>query len=260
MKPKHLFVLLSALVLIFNACSSSPAAITQETPAPVTEGEGYNELQIDDVQVEVGVGSPIPVHVIVSGSLPDTCAQVEYSEIQQDASNFIIQLSTTRGNGEDCIHDSLPFRMSIPLNMIHQPAGDYSADVNGTRANFRFESGSSTAPPHTADIPAIKADIQVDSVNMEMGVGSPIPVKAIVSGNLPTACAQLGEVRLHRDGTAFFVRLVANLPQNRDCAEDSIPFRLEIPLNIVNLPEGPYDVNVNGATASFDPRTLPASP
>ena len=51
MKPKHLFVLLSALVLIFNACSSSPAAITQETPAPVTEGEGYNELQIDDVQV-----------------------------------------------------------------------------------------------------------------------------------------------------------------------------------------------------------------
>jgi hypothetical protein len=85
-------------------------------------------------------------------------------------------------------------------------------------------------------------------------------VKAIVSGNLPLVCAQLGELRLHRDGTTFFVRLVAYLPAQTDCAEDSIPFRLEIPLNIVNLPEGPYVVDVNGATASFDPRTTPVGP
>jgi hypothetical protein len=261
MKIKTLSFILFALMLILNACSPAPAAIpTEEVPAPVMNGEGYEALQIDDVQVEVGVGSPIPVHVNVSGSLPSTCAQVEYSEIKQDGSNFIIKLSTISGSGEDCINDSLPVRMSIPLNMVDLPAGDYSVDVNGTSANFRFENGDSTASLRTADMPIVKDDIQVDSVNIEVGVGSPIPVKAIVSGNLPLACAQLGEVRLHRDVTTFFVRLVAFLPAQTDCAEESIPFHIEVPLNIVNLPQGPYDVNVNGATASFDPRTAPASP
>lgn len=259
MKLKTLCILLFALVLISSACAPT-AFPAEEIPSPVAEESGYNEVQIDDVQVEVGVGSPIPVHVTVSGNLPDTCAQVEYSEIQQDGSNFIIQISTTQRNGKDCIHDSLPFRMSIPLNMVNQLAGDYLAEVNGIRASFSFESGSSAASLQTTDMSITKNDIQVDSVDVEVGVGSPIPVKAVVSGNLPTACAQLGEVRLHRDGTAFFVGLVAYVPVETDCIEDSIPFRLEIPLNIVNLPEGPYVVNVNGATASFDPHTIPASP
>lgn len=51
--------------------------------------------------------------------------------------------------------------------------------------------------------------VVVNHVAVEAGVGSPIPVHVIVSGNQPNACAQLGEVRLHEDGTIFFVRLVA---------------------------------------------------
>jgi Tol biopolymer transport system component len=72
----------------------------------------------------------------------------------------------------------------------------------------------------------------------------------------------VGEIRLHRDGTTFFVRLIADIAEREDCQSEgvSIPFRLEIPLNVVNLPEGPYDVNVNGVTASFDPLATPASP
>ena len=253
-------ILVFTLIFILNACSPASAAIpTEEVPAPGLNGQGYQELQIDDVQVEVVVGSPIPVHVHVSGSLPDTCAQVEYTEIRQDGTNFLIQLSAIPGSGEDCIKDTLPFRMSIPLNIIGLPAGGYSVEVNGRRADFTLENGSSTASLRTADMPVVKDDIQVDSVNVEMGVGSPIPVKAIVSGNLPLACAQLGEARVHREDASFFVQLVAYLPAQTDCSEDSIPFRLEIPLNIVNLPEGHYDINVNGATATFDPRTVPAS-
>ena len=101
--------------------------------------------------------------------------------------------------------------------------------------------------------------LQIDDVHVEVGAGSPIPVKAIVSGNLPLACAQLGEIRVHRQDTSFFVQWLAYLPAQTDCAEDSIPFRLEISLNIVNLPAGPYNVNINGATATFDSRTVPAS-
>jgi hypothetical protein len=194
----------------------------------------------------------------VSGRLPDTCSQIEYSEIRQDGTNFSITLSTVGSTGGDCVQDPLPFRMSIPLNGIELPAGDYSMTVNGSRTDFNVASGSSASPRRTGDMPIVKDDIQVDDVKVEIGVGSPIPVKAVISGNLPNTCAQLGEVRLHRDGKTFFVRLVAYIPDQTECSPDTIPFRLEMPLNIVNLPEGPYEVNVNGVTVSFDPQALPA--
>jgi hypothetical protein len=70
------------------------------------------------------------------------------------------------------------------------------------------------------------------------------------------ACAQLGEVRVHRDETTFFVRLVAYVPAQTDCNPDTLPMRVEVPLYIAFAPEGPFEVNVNGVTASFDHRAV----
>jgi hypothetical protein len=261
MKTGLIVVSMLLFILILNACSPfAIASSSGQQPTPVVETvpqAGYQPVTVNQVEVEVGVGSPIPVHVHVSGNLPDICSQVEHTEIRQDGTNFIITLSATPLQ-EDCVQDTLPFRMSIPLNIIDLPAGLYTATVNGIVANFTLESGGSGSSLRTADMPISKSDIQVESVNMEVGVGSPIPVHAIVSGNLPSACTQLGEVRVHRDGTTFFVRLVADLPAQTDCNEDLIPFRLEVPLNIVNMPEGLYVVNVNGVTANFDPFAVPA--
>lgn len=264
MKHKPVFFPVLVLILILSSCS--PFTITsssgqQPTPAeelgsPVT---GYQPVQVDQVQVEVGVGSPIPVHAIVSGNLPDTCSQVEYSEIKQDGSNFIINVSTIPGSGEECVKDSLPFRMSIPLNVIGLPGGQYALEVNGSRADFQLDTGNTTDALPTVDSMITKDDIKVDSVNIEVGVGSPIPIHAIVGLSLPNSCAQLGEIRLHRDGSTFYVRLIADVAEGTNCQVDSIPFRLEIPLNVANLPEGTYEVNVNGVTASFNPYTKPAS-
>ena len=262
MKSKFLLVVTFVLILIVSACSPFlSASASGEQPAPVIEeipATGYQTVTIYQVEVEVGVGSPIPVHVIVNGDLPDICSQVEHTEIQQDGSNFIITLYATP-EVEGCLKDTLPFKMGIPLNVIGLPAGSYSVTVNGSRADFELGTGTQASSQPTADTPIVKDDIQVENVIVDIGRGSPLPVHAVVSGNLPNACAHLGEVRLHRDETTFFVRLVAYAPPQNDCNEDSIPFRLEVPLNIVNLPEGPYVVNVNGATASFDPRAIPAS-
>lgn len=259
MNTKILSILFLALSFILIACQ--PAAIpssSNELPTSVVETDsapfGYQQVNVVDLAVEVGVGSPIPVYVNVSGDLPDTCAQIEYTEVRQDGTNFIIELSAIPSSADGCIQDTLPFKMSIPLNVIDLPAGDYSVTVNGSSADFRLESGNSTSSLLTEDMSIVKDDIKVDDVTIEVGVGSPIPVKAVVSGNLPNACAHLGEVRLHRDGTSFFVQLLAYLPEQNDCAPDAIPFRLEIPLNIVNLPNGTYEVIVNGTTTNF---TLP---
>jgi len=269
MQTKSLLFVVLALTLILNACSPfTITSVSGEQPTPIVEYDspsaGNQAVTVDQVEVEVGVGSPIPVRVIVSANLPDPCSQVEHTEIKQDGSNFIITLSATPDVGgpavDGCIKDALPFKMGIPLNVVGLPAGSYAVTVNGSRADFKLDSGSSTSslPLRAADMPIVKVDLQVDDVNIEVGVGSPIPVHAVVSANLPNACAQLGEVQVHRDGTTFLVRLVAYVPAQTDCNPDTLPLRLEVPLNIVNLPEGPYEVNVNGVTASFDPRTQAA--
>jgi hypothetical protein len=263
MKIKPLSVFLLALVTILNACS--PFTITSssgEQPTPIVESipaTGYQPVDVDQVEVEVGVGSPIPVHVDVSGNLPDSCAQVEFTEIRQEGTNFMITISTVPSDADGCIQDGLPFKILIPLNVVNLPAGSYSVDVNGTSAIFELDTANTASSLPMADSVLSQDDIQVDNVNVEIGVGSPIPVHAVVSLNLPNTCAQLSEIRLHREGTTFYVRLIAYIAERADCQSDSIPFRAEIPLNIVNLPEGPYEVNVNGVTASFDPRTGPAS-
>lgn len=265
MKPKIFFAL--ALLLALNACS--PFVITSSSgvqPEPVFATEeavnepasvnaptsGYTPVVVDDVTVEVGVGSPIPVFVHVNGNLPDTCAQVEHMETIQDGSKFIIKLGSIPSNDEGCTQDTLPFRISIPLNVLDLPVGKYSVEVNGVSGDFTIENSTSTGELRTPSMPTYKDDVQVDNVNIEVGIGSPIPVHAIVSANLPKSCGQLGEVQMHRDGNTFFVRLIAELPAETDCNNDTLPMRLELPLNIVNLPEGTYEVNVNGATTTFN--------
>lgn len=266
---KLLTLLLLALALVLNACSpltiasssgESPAPVVEvepvqsdATPAPVLEGTGYQRIRVVDMTVEVGVGSPVPVVVDLGADLPDVCAQVEYVEQKQDGSTFNINVYTIPSTDEDCLRDTVPFRMRIPLNVVGLPAGDYSVEVNNMQADsFTLDSGSATASLPTADTAIAKDDIQVDDVSIRVGRGSPLPVHAVVSANLPRACAQLGEVRMHRDGNTFFVRLIANVPAQTDCVEDSLPFTVELPLNLIGLPDGTYEVNVNGTVGTFE--------
>jgi len=90
-------VLSLVIVLLLDACSPlTVAGSSGEQPTPVQSSDqvssGYQKMDVDDVNVEVGVGSPIPVQVIVNGSLPDSCAQVEHMRQVQDGSHFAITL------------------------------------------------------------------------------------------------------------------------------------------------------------------------
>jgi hypothetical protein len=139
---------------------------------------------------------------------------------------------------------------------VNLPAGSYEVTVNGSRANFKLDTDNTSSSLPEAVSVVVKDDIQVDSVKFDIGSGSPAPFFAVASFSLPNTCAQLGEMRLHRQDTTFTVRLIATIPERPDCQADSLPFRIEIPLNIVNLPEGTYQVNVNEATAVFEPGVI----
>jgi len=249
------FLIFMALLVVFlTNCAplvgtpTPPPLKTEEPEIPIT---GYETVDVDRAEVQVGVGSPIPVYVVATGNLPDTCAQIEYTDIKQDGFSFRITLSAIPSNAEGCVQDTLPFRIAIPLNTVNLPAGSYSVDVNGSRADFKLENANTTFSMPTADAVISRDDVPVDSVTVEIGVGSPIPVHTVVSLSLPNTCAQLGEIRLHREGTIFFVRLIADMAERPGCRADSIPFRLEIPLNMVGLDPKDHTVNVNGTSIDF---------
>ena len=278
MKNKTLPPLIVAVILILSACaifafmaaagvrtwfkinSSSggqvePVIGTNSTDDhPITEAYEIEvgQVEIDRVEVEFGFGSPRPVHVVVSGSLPDTCSQLEFGSLDQDGTVFSINLSAVISQEEGCLQDAIPIKTRIPLNVIYLPEGEYSVLVNGVRADFTYQNGTSTGLLWTADHAILKEEIEVVQLETEVGVGSPIPVSVLVSGDLPSTCAQLGEIWIRQEGSTFFIRLISSTPEGADCAQNTLPFWLEVPLNIVSLPGGRYEVEVNGETTSFE--------
>jgi hypothetical protein len=264
-------ILLSLMMtLALNACApvitsssgAQPEPIVETQPAVVEGSEpasvggmetiGYSSLVVDDVTVELKPENTVIATVVVNFNVPDTCAQVEYIRTIQDGATFFITLGTTPSNAEGCVQDTLPERVTVPLNIADLPVGDYEVDVNGVRAPFTVTDSTSQGELRTAEMINYMDEVTVSDVSIEIGVGSPIPVHAIVQAELPKSCGQLGEVTLKRDGNSFFVRLAAELPAQTDCNNDPLPLRLELPLNTVNLPEGTYEVNVNGTVTKFE--------
>lgn len=268
-KPILLLSLMAVLAL--NACapavivSSSgeqtepvvetlPAPVEEDEPASVggAETSGYTALAVQDVTVEIGPAAAKLANVLVNFDLPDSCAQIEHVRTVQDGATFFITLGTTPSDVEGCIQDTLPQRVTVPLNITDLPVGDYEVDVNGVRAPFSVTDSESTGDLRTAEMPNYLDEVGVSEVSIVNGVGSPLPLHAVVMATLPKHCGQLGEVQMTREGNTFFVRLIAELPAQTECNNDSLPLRLELPLNIAGLAEGTYEVNVNGTTTTFD--------
>jgi hypothetical protein len=92
----------------------------------------------------------------------------------------------------------------------------------------------------------------VSNVTVDVGVGSPIPVDAFVSGEWPDLCAQLAQITQRFEGNTFEITLLATAADPA-CPPDAVglPFRIAIPINVVELPEGEYIVTANGASTAF---------
>ncbi len=241
MQGKNFFVISTYLVLslILSACIPAVASTGE------TENTGSREIQVEHVQMEVGVGSPIPVNILVSGTWPDLCSQL--TETRQSITGNTINIALLSGPADpECPpdHVGLPFSIAIPLNIVELPEGVYTVTVNGTSTDFDWQQGGTT-PTVTMMEPAV-----IDQVEVEIGVGSPIPVSVNVSGNFPDTCAQIGELKQEIQGQDIWITILTTTPDEGEaCIKDSLPFRMNIPLNVVNLPPGEYNVFVNGVGA-----------
>lgn len=267
---KTLIFMSLIMALALNACASvivrasgeQPEPVVKVQPAVIEEGEsasvggvetsGYTQLDVHDVSVEVGAKSAVVAQVAVNFDLPDSCAQLEYARTIQDGAVFFITLGTTPSDAEGCIQDTLPQHVTVPLHITYLPVGDYEVDVNGVRAGFSVTESESMGDLRTKEMPNYLDELTVSELSVVNGVGSPLPIHIVLTAELPRTCGQLGEMQIKRDGNTFFVRLIAEIPIETECNNDKLPMHVEIPMNIAGLPEGTYEVNVNGTVTSFD--------
>jgi len=122
---------------------------------------------------------------------------------------------------------------------------------------IRTETATGLSTPAAAGL----RPLTVTNVTVDVGVGSPIPVDAVVSGEWPDLCAQLAQITQRYEGKTFDITLLATAADPA-CPPDflGLPFRIAIPINVVELPEGQYTVTANGATTTFSvPVTAPVS-
>lgn len=147
------------LSLILAACAApatsptpEPVAVTPQPttppPAPTAEEAANRPIQITDAQVQIGVGSPIPVEVVASGSMPDLCAQV--AQVEQQVSGTRIEIEILANPADpNCPPDpvGIPFRIAVPLNMVQMPLGAYTVVVNGVETSFDWTGASPVVMP-----------------------------------------------------------------------------------------------------------------
>lgn len=110
------------------------------------------------------------------------------------------------------------------------------------------------------DGPGSLVPVDVQHVEVEVGVGSPIPVDAVVAGLWPGLCAQLAQIRQDVREFRFDITLLTD-PGPADCPPDyvGLTFGMAIPINVAELQEGTYTLTVNDVSTTFEVPVTPAS-
>ena len=158
MKPTSTLIstfILSISLLVITACTSTPASTPAATPTftPTTVQEILQPILVESVQVDIGVGSPIPVEIHVSGTWPDLCAQLSQVEQTIEGDRITIDLLASPAD-PNCPPDivGLPFQISIPLNMVEMAVGTYTISVNGVETSFNWDRIASEPPEEGKDV------------------------------------------------------------------------------------------------------------
>lgn len=175
------------------AATTDPASLPTALPAATSTTPGnLRPIPVDGVQIEVGVGSPIPVDIFVSGSWPDLCAQIAQINQRFNGNQIELDLLATAAD-PNCPPDfvGLPFRIAIPVNTVEMAEGAYSVAVNGVTAAAPLTiplaqsapaSGAAT-PAADPDVAAFEAPLQQAMLDRNFGqmqalMGDPFTIAA----------------------------------------------------------------------------------
>jgi hypothetical protein len=115
--------------------------------------------------------------------------------------------------------------------------------------------GTASPSPGTPGLPpqgdVIAGLAVVETIDIMILESFPVQVQAVARGNLPDGCTTLDETMVERAGNLFRVTLTTQRPADAVCTDALVPFDHVIPLDVLGLPAGEYQVDVNGITGSF---------
>lgn len=110
-------------------------------------------------------------------------------------------------------------------------------------------------PPPTGEQPGggevISGLAPVESIDIQLLESFPVQVQVIARGNLPDGCTTIDEILTERLDQLFRVTITTERPADAICTEALVPFDQVIQLDVIGLPAGEYQVDVNGVTGSF---------
>jgi hypothetical protein len=247
---------ITALLFVLVACSAAPQApqaIPTDTPAaasPPQSGQG-GLAAVTSVDITILESFPVQVHAVVSGSLPDGCVQIDQVQQVREGNSFRVTITTTRVANKACTEAEVPFEQIVPLEVEDLDAGLYIVDVNGVSGSFELQGRNSLS-----DIPGEgqpgAGGVYVSQVQVEADRGSSAMISIVVQGSLPDACTKIVDASHQIDGQKVLIALQTERPADAICAQMLLPFSQTIQVDAALLPDGTYQVVVNGVPAEAE--------
>jgi hypothetical protein len=222
-----------------------------QEPRPYVNDEQLYTFQGLSADGRYYVSVTFPIHAAsLPGSFADSPAADDYETFSRNLA--IYQAETTAALNQAAPSDFTPALALLDGIVQSLIIGDGLVLPETAAASSSDEATSGSLVP-----------IEVAHVQVEVGIGSPIPIYVQVAGTWPGLCAQLAAVEQQVSDFHFDISLLAH-PGDPDCPPDhmGVPFGLALPINVVGLPQGSYTVTVtvNGRSASFDVPLTPTMP
>ena len=109
-----------------------------------------------------------------------------------------------------------------------------------------------TPVPTPGEDTVIIGTAAVEQIDILLLESFPVQVQVVALGNLPDGCTRIGEITQEQVGNEFRVNIATVRPEHALCPQALVPFEQTVALEVVGLPAGTYEVNVNGVTGSFE--------
>jgi len=128
----------AAMVLLFFSGLLAACGVPTQADQP-------GRPQIDEVNVQILESFPVQVEVLIKGSLPDSCTEIERLDQRFDQrfgvedGIFWIEVVTIRNTDEVCAQALVPFEETVSLDVYGLSAGTYTVDVNGAKETFTLD-------------------------------------------------------------------------------------------------------------------------
>ena len=251
MKNKKLYmgIILLAGILI-SACQ--PTIPTDVPPADDEYTYGQDGT-IESLEILLLESFPLQAQVIVSGTLPDGCTEIDEITVERDQQEFVVNVITRRPSGDvACTQALVPFEETVDLDIEGLEAGTYTVIAQDQEATFTLEVDN--VPSRQIDDPKFEfgSNATVEEMNISINEPDPVEVRVFLVGYVPDGCTEIEEIQISYENQEFLINVVTRRPTGDVmCTQAIVPFEESVTLDIEGLPDGEYTVRANGLTRNF---------